>query len=129
MSVAEAQAQVEEFHLAMDLPIGDSRCPCLSDQTLCISLIQEEFDELHRALASRDIVEAADALADLLYVVLAAGVRWGIALGPVFDEVHAANMRKKDGPVRADGKKLKPPGWKPPDVAKVLRNQTGEFRR
>lgn len=47
----------------------------------------------------------------------------GIDLRPVWSEVHAANMRKTTGPVREDGKRLKPEGWQPPDIAGVLRAQ------
>jgi predicted HAD superfamily Cof-like phosphohydrolase len=41
----------------------------------------------------------------------------------VFGEVHRANMRKLDGPRRADGKLLKPPGWQPADVRGVIEQQ------
>lgn len=71
------------------------------------------------------VVDAADALADLLYVVYGAAVAWGIHIDPVFGAVHNANM-EKFGPgsySREDGKWLRPPDWTPPNIAAVLRAQ------
>lgn len=80
-----------------------------------------------------DIVEAADALADSLYVVYGSGWTLGIPLDDVFAEVHRSNMQKLNPAtgkpdVSPDGKVLKPDGWTPPDVAAVLREDgwTGE---
>lgn len=71
-----------------------------------------------------DIVEAADALADLTYVVEGAYLAYGVDGDEVFAAVHEANMKKLEGPVDPDtGKKLKPPGWTPPDILGVLRKQ------
>lgn len=74
-----------------------------------------------------NIVAAADALADLLYVVYGAAVSWGVKIDPVFMAVHFANMRKF-GPgsyQREDGKWMKPPDWFPPDevIKLVLESQ------
>jgi predicted HAD superfamily Cof-like phosphohydrolase len=90
---------------------------------LRLALIREEFIELEKAVRERNMVDAADALADITYVVLGAALAWGVDLPAVFEEVHAANMRKIGGPVREDGKKLKPPGWEGPDIAGVLEKQ------
>jgi hypothetical protein len=46
-----------------------------------------------------------------------------VDLEPFFAEVHRTNMAKVGGPVRPDGKKLKPEGWQPPDIAGILRAQ------
>lgn len=67
--------------------------------------------------------EFADALADCAVTNEGFAVLFGIDLEPVFQEVHAANMRKKDGPIDEHGKRLKPEGWTPPDVTGILRNQ------
>lgn len=130
--------QVREFHVAMSQPVGDVAAPDVSSRTrLRIDLIAEEFRELAEACGyacgvvlidlgtEPDLVEAADALADLRYVTEGAAVEWGIPLDEVTDEVHASNMRKLGGPVNAAGKLLKPRGWTPPDVAGVL----ARFRR
>lgn len=84
-------------------------------------------DRLDEVIAQRnvtvDLSEAADALADIAYVVEGANLEFGIDSGPVLDEVHRANMAKANGPRRADGKILKPEGWTPPDIAGVLEKQ------
>lgn len=58
----------------------------------------------------------ADALADLLYVVIGSALQWGIPLERVLAEVHRSNMTKTAGDKRADGKILKGPGYSPPDL-------------
>ena len=63
------------------------------------NLIKEELDELSSAIKDKDIIEVADALTDLLYVVYGAGHSWGIDLDKCFAEVQRSNMSKlgKDG--------------------------------
>jgi predicted HAD superfamily Cof-like phosphohydrolase len=86
-------------------------------------LILEEVNETLKAMDENDLVEIADGIADSIVVLLGTAVTYGIDLRPVWDEVHRTNMAKKDGPIRADGKKLKPEGWKPPDIKKILDKQ------
>ena len=88
-------------------------------------LIDEECNiELRQALDERNLIEVADALTDILYVVYGAGHAFGIDLDKCFEEVHASNMSKlgADGrPVlRGDGKVLKGPEYWRPDLKKVL---------
>ena len=61
---------------------------------LRIDLIEEELKELKDAIISGDgtLVEVADALSDLLYVVYGAGHSFGINLDNCFTEVHRSNM-------------------------------------
>lgn len=91
---------------------------------LRVDLIQEELDELKEGIVNEDVVEVADALADLLYVVYGAGAAFGINLDTCFQEVHASNMSKlgEDGkPVyREDGKVMKGPNFREPDLKSVL---------
>jgi predicted HAD superfamily Cof-like phosphohydrolase len=91
---------------------------------LRLDLIEEELDELHLGIDNQDIVEVADALTDLLYVVYGAGHAFGIDLDECFQEVHQSNMSKlgEDGrPIkREDGKVLKPDTYFPPDLKSVL---------
>lgn len=75
-----------------------------------------------------DFEEAIDGLADLIYVVVGAAVAWGIDLDPFFAEVQRANMEKLQGPKRADGKQLKPEGWRPPDIERILIRQIESAR-
>ena len=122
-----AQDQVREFHVTMNLPISRvlrKDCPQMG---LRQALIEEEATELREALFLRDtpnIVEAADALADIVYVCYGAAITWGIDLDKVIAEVHAANLRKlwPDGKPRVTeaGKILKPEGFVGPDIASVL---------
>jgi predicted HAD superfamily Cof-like phosphohydrolase len=91
---------------------------------LRLDLIEEEFYELKDAIEANDIVEVADALTDLLYVIYGAGAAFGIDLDACFQEVHASNMSKlmPDGSVlrREDNKVLKGPNYFVPDLKKVL---------
>ena len=112
------QINVEEFHRACNIPIGSSIAIRRPD--LRKNLIEEECKELIEAIDNEDLIEAIDAMCDLQVVVLGTAVEWGIDLQPFWDEVHKTNMAKKDGPVREDGKQLKPEGWKPPDIEGIL---------
>ena len=91
---------------------------------LRVDLIAEEFLELREAVANEDIVEIADALTDLLYVVYGAGHAFGIDLDECFLEVHASNMSKLDDdgqPIyREDGKVLKSDNYFKPNLSSVL---------
>ena len=87
-------------------------------------LIKEELDELNTAINDRDIVEIADALTDLLYVVYGAGHCWGINLDKCFAEVQRSNMSKlgKDGkPIYNEkGKVMKGPNYFKPNLKQFL---------
>jgi predicted HAD superfamily Cof-like phosphohydrolase len=65
--------------------------------------------------------EVIDAMCDIIVVVHNTSTAMGIDLEPFFDEVHRTNMLKADGPLRADGKRLKPPDWQPPRILEMLR--------
>jgi predicted HAD superfamily Cof-like phosphohydrolase len=98
-------------------------------------MLREEFEEYEEAEANDDMVEIADALADMVYIIAGTAIRYGIPLDAVFREVHGTNMAKLiDGKLRYrdDGKILKPEGWRPPDVASVLENagwrEAGAYR-
>ncbi len=117
--------KVENFMLAFGQDIKVS--PELADfntAELRLDLINEEVQELSIAIDNDDIVEIADALTDILYVVYGAGHAYGIDLDECFNEVHDSNMSKlgEDGrPIyRADGKVLKGPDYFPPDLEGVL---------
>ena len=121
---------VREFHTAMRQPVGESPC-LLADQNradMRLALVEEECDELGDAQSQSDLPEVADALIDLIYVSVGYLVELGIDPAPLWDEVHATNMAKAGGPVRDDGKILKPPGWSPPRIAELLDRQANGFR-
>lgn len=98
------------------------------DSEVCglrMDLIHEEHKEFEKAIYDKDLVEAADALADLLYVTYGAAIAFGIPIDKVFAEVHRSNMTKfKDGPkFRSDGKLLKGPGFEPPRIKEILEGE------
>lgn len=64
--------------------------------------------------------DQVDALQDLKYVVFGAEVTMGLDGDPFFEAVHAANMQKLNGPVSPEGKRLKPAGWQPPPIGKMV---------
>ncbi len=86
---------------------------------LQVDLIQEEFDEFMEALANRDMVEFADALGDLAWVVFGAAWRAGVDIRPVMAEIARSNFTK-DGSKNGDGKIMKGPNYSPPDIEGVL---------
>lgn len=121
--------QVRAFMLAMgqDAPFSP-KIPDTTIRALRRKLIREEKNEFDDATflkpttypATQDLtilVEVADALADLLYVVYGASVAYGIDIHSIFDIVHRCNMKKLTGSVREDGKKMKPEGWIGPEEA------------
>lgn len=136
--------QVSEFHRAMGQPIADKPTdPDFRRVRLRLRLIAEEFAEFCAAIGypidlpdfdaswngSFDMVKAADALADLDYVIEGTRLEFGINGQPIADEVHRSNMSKLlDGKpvIRDDGKILKGPNFAPPDIAGELRKQGWE---
>lgn len=78
-----------------------------------------------------NLIEAADALADIDYVTQGANLVFGFPAEAVAEEVHASNMSKLDengNPIlAADGKVVKGPYYRPPDIAGVLR-RTGSLK-
>ena len=91
---------------------------------LRISLINEELEELKKAIEDNDILEVADALTDILYVAYGAGHAFGINLDKCFNEVQESNMSKlgSDGkPIyNESGKVMKGPNYFKPDLTKFI---------
>ena len=87
-------------------------------------LIKEELDELSLAIKEKDIIEVADALTDLLYVVYGAGHAFGIDLDKCFGEVQRSNLSKLniDGkPIyNENGKVMKGPNYSKPNLKQFL---------
>jgi predicted HAD superfamily Cof-like phosphohydrolase len=116
---------VRDFHVAFGQRVGDfPNIPeDINERELRINLLQEEFNEYLNAEEKADIVEIADALADIIYIACGTAVSYGIPLDDVFEEVHTSNMAKLvDGKVirREDGKVQKPAEWTPPDIRSIL---------
>ena len=91
---------------------------------LYLDLITEEFNELFNAYAKGDLVEIADACADLKWVIEGLEVTLGIPAQEVWNEVGRSNLSKisDNGKIlkREDGKVLKPDTYSPPDIKKVF---------
>jgi len=88
-------------------------------------LIREELDELKEALNNKDLLEVADALTDILYVVYGAGHAFGIDLDSCFEEVQQSNMSKLDKngkPIyNENGKVMKGPNYFKPNLNKFVK--------
>ena len=91
---------------------------------LYMRLIREEFDELMEGYEGRDLIEIADACADLKWVIEGLEHTLNIPQQEVWDEVSRSNLQKimADGKVhkRDDGKVLKPEGWTPPNIRAIF---------
>ena len=111
---------VKDFQVAFGLNVGtEPKLPMDDERLLRMRLLEEEYNEYIEAEVTNNIVEIADALADIIYIACGTAVSYGIPLDRVFAEVHRSNMAKLvDGkPIRReDGKILKPEGWTPPDT-------------
>lgn len=132
--MSNADAKLREWHEKFGVPIlVNPSFPGRERADLRVKLINEEAREFQDAADCGDLIEMADALADLVYVVYGAALECGIPLDAVFDEVHRSNMTKvwPDGTVhyRDDGKVLKPPTYSPADVALILNRGIGKAAR
>jgi len=88
-------------------------------------LIDEEVNiELKEAFEKGDLVALVDAALDSIYVISGLLTAVGVKGSPIWAAVHRANMDKEGGPMRGDGKVLKPEGWKHPDIAAYLEYQS-----
>ncbi len=128
----DSQEKVREFHRTFDIPIEAK--PILPSQDrfeLRKNLIQEEFNEFIEAYGKGDLVEVADALADLQYVLDGTVLEFGLQYRSeeIFNEVHRSNMTKvwPDGTIkmREDGKILKPDTYTPPEIALIVNRPDG----
>jgi len=122
---------VIEFHQAFGQRIGDKpEFPDDEERKLRVKLLKEEVWEYMDGESANNLVEVADALADIIYIACGTAVSYGIPLDDVFTEVHRSNMAKLvDGKVirREDGKIQKPEGWTPPDIKSVLEKSHQEY--
>lgn len=97
MKVLDALNQVAEFHRTFKHPIEKE--PIIPSEKRCdlrVSLIREELEELEAAIKDKDIVEIADALCDIQYVLSGAVLEFGLGekFRDLFDEVQRSNMSK-----------------------------------
>lgn len=146
-----AQQQVEHFHHKLGLPANAA--PTEPDETtrhLRAALILEETLEVLRELGYTvtvsdygpeledlppsdgigiepepvNLPKLAKELCDLLYVVYGTAVTLGLDIQPLFTAVHQNNLTKAGGPIRADGKRMKPDGYQPVDLTHLVTKQS-----
>ncbi|WP_420551527.1 hypothetical protein [Tenacibaculum aiptasiae] len=119
---------VHEFHSAFKLNIQNEPTVAISDERkqLRFELMKEENEEYLEAAKNNDLVEVADALGDMLYILCGTIIEHGMQhkIEEVFDEIQKSNMSKlgEDGkPIyREDGKVLKGPNYFKPNIKEIL---------
>ena len=120
---------VTEFHTAFKIGHSDFPIADLGDakKTLRYELMKEENEEYLEAVQNNDLIEIADALGDMMYILCGTIIEHGLQdkIEAVFDEIQRSNMSKlgQDGqPIyREDGKVLKGPNYFKPDFSKILK--------
>jgi predicted HAD superfamily Cof-like phosphohydrolase len=121
-------AAVHEFHSAFGLGIKNSPTADLGEvkNLLRYKLMREENEEYLEAANDNDLVEVADALGDMLYILCGTIIEHGMQhkIEEVFNEIQRSNMSKlgADGkPIyREDGKVLKGPNYFKPNIQEIL---------
>ena len=97
MQKLDSLNQVAQFHQTFGAPIlAEPTIPSPERCGLRVSLLAEELDELKEAIAANDLVEIADALCDLQYVLSGAVLEFGLGekFVDLFNEVQRSNMSK-----------------------------------
>ena len=119
---------VTKFHKAFGLGVEETPTANLPKaiNQLRFELMKEENEEYLEAVKNNDLVEMADALGDMLYILCGTIITHGMQhkIGAVFEEIQRSNMSKlgKNGkPIyREDGKVMKGPNYFKPNITKVL---------
>lgn len=119
---------VQQFHEAFKLGIKHSPTANLgeSKNKLRFNLMAEENEEYFEAAQNNDLIEVADALGDMLYILCGTILEHGMQykIEEVFNEIQRSNMSKlgADGnPIyREDGKVMKGPSYFKPNIKEIL---------
>jgi len=120
---------VKLFHTTYGLGVSEEMKADLGTQknNLRFELMKEENEEYLEAVQNNDLVEIADALGDMLYILCGTILEHGLQhkIEAVFDEIQRSNMSKlgEDGkPIyREDGKVMKGPNYFKPDFGAILK--------
>lgn len=121
-------AAVTAFHTAFKLNMNASPIASIGKErnALRFNLMKEENEEYLEASENNDLVEIADALGDMLYILCGTIIEHGMQdkIEAVFNEIQRSNMSKlgADGkPIyREDGKVLKGPNYFKPNITEIL---------
>lgn len=119
---------VKTFHEAFKINSAEAPTIDIPDKVkeLRFNLMAEENEEYLAAAKENDLVEVADALGDMLYILCGTILSHGMQhkIEEVFDEIQRSNMSKlgEDGqPIyREDGKVMKGPNYFKPNIQKIL---------
>ncbi|MFT5252462.1 MAG: putative HAD superfamily Cof-like phosphohydrolase [Flavobacteriales bacterium] len=119
---------VKEFHTAFKIGHSESLRADLGENKniLRFNLMKEENEEYLEAVKNNDLVEIADALGDMMYILCGTIIEHGLQdkIEAVFDEIQRSNMSKlgEDGnPIyREDGKVMKGPNYFKPNFSSIL---------
>ncbi len=123
---------VQEFHESFGLGVSHSPVAKLSAQKLKLrfDLMDEENKEYLEAAENNDLIEVADALGDMLYILCGTILEHGMQykIEEVFNEIQRSNMSKlgADGkPIyREDGKVMKGPSYFKPNIESILNGES-----
>ena len=120
---------VTKFHNAFKIKVNEN--PTVEIDNALIELryrlMQEENSEYLEAAKNKDLIEVADALGDMLYILCGTILTHGMQdkIEEVFNAIQDSNMSKlgEDGkPIyRKDGKVLKGPNYFKPNLKKIFR--------
>jgi len=130
MTIKDALEHVRAFHDAFGIPNAENPTGALSQNDILLryKLMREENEEYLEAAQRGDLIEIADALGDMLYILCGTILKHGLEekISDVFEEIQRSNMSKLDSegkPIyRNDGKVLKSELYFKPDIASILEN-------
>ncbi len=119
---------VKQFHATFGMGVSEMPKADLGEAVniLRYNLMKEENEEYLEAVQNNDIVEIADALGDMLYILCGTILEHGLQykIEEVFDEIQRSNMSKLGAnglPIyREDGKVMKGPDYFKPDFTRIL---------
>ena len=120
---------VTAFHQAFGLNVSTNPTVDLPEEIkkLRYNLMKEENEEYLEAIKNDDLVEVADALGDMLYILCGTIISHGLQdkMESIFNEIQRSNMSKLDSngkPIyREDGKVMKGPHYFKPNIAAILK--------
>tara|TARA_B100001093_G_scaffold452339_1_gene460316 strand:- start:367 stop:765 length:399 start_codon:yes stop_codon:yes gene_type:complete len=121
---------VKKFHNAFNIDISNKPTVNIPFDKIELrhKLMFEENQEYYEAAKNMDLIEVADALGDMLYILCGTILTHGMQhkIEEVFDAIQDSNMSKlgEDGkPIyREDGKVLKGPNYFKPNLKEILKN-------
>ncbi|MCB0480369.1 MAG: nucleoside triphosphate pyrophosphohydrolase family protein [Flavobacteriales bacterium] len=130
MTVEKAIDYVKKFHVAFGVPVNDEPTVEVDEKLIELryNLMSEENAEYLHAAKNGDLIEVADALGDMLYILCGTIITHGMQhkIVEVYSEIQRSNMSKldKDGnPIyREDGKVMKSELYFKPKIAEILNN-------